>query len=69
MKKWEQMRVEEDPWRKVTAKRLLEMLEGAKAVKEFDSNLFYMLVEKYVVHEGGVLGIVLIDGSEMRSEY
>ena len=69
MKKWEKMKMEEDPWRRVTARRLMEMLEGAKAIKEFDSNLFYMLVEKYVVHEGGELGIVLIDGSEMRSEY
>lgn len=50
------------------AKQFIEILAGAEAVSEFDVDLYFALVEKIIVYDGGRLVVSLLDGTDVECE-
>ena len=48
------------------SKQLLETISGAERVTEFDVDLYFSMVEKVTVYEGGRLIVNLFDGTEVE---
>ena len=48
------------------SKQLLETISGAERVTEFDVDLYFSMVEKVAVYEGGRLIVNLFDGTEVE---
>lgn len=48
------------------AKQFIKILAGAKAISGFDVNLYFDLVEKITVYDGGRLVVSLLDGTEIE---
>ncbi|EPR08091.1 hypothetical protein [Ruminiclostridium papyrosolvens] len=67
MTKWESQFNSENILKRVTAKKFIGFVKGAKPIERFEADLFFKLVEKVVVYEDGV-SVGLLDGSEVRWE-
>ena len=50
------------------AKQFIEMMTEAEIINEFDENLYFALVEKMTVIDGGRLVFSLLDGTELECE-
>jgi len=63
MVKWKEQIKVEDILMKVIAKRFVEIFKKAAIIDEFDTELFFKLVEKIIVSDGGLLKVSLLDGT------
>jgi site-specific DNA recombinase len=69
MEKWQQvLESEDDILKKVTAKRFIQIFSKAKLIDHFEVDLYFKLVEKIVVYDGGRLVFSLLDGLEIEGE-
>ena len=50
------------------AKQFIGIIAGVEAIKEFDVELYFALVEKMTVFDGGRVIVVLLDGTEIECE-
>jgi hypothetical protein len=55
----------EDIFKRVTAKRFIDIFKNTKPVEQFDIELYFKLVEKIVVYGEGV-SVGLLDGNEVN---
>lgn len=46
----------------------MRIIENAKPIEEFNINLYYKVIEKMVVFEGGKIIVTLLDGTEIECE-
>ncbi|EPR07484.1 recombinase family protein, partial [Ruminiclostridium papyrosolvens] len=66
MSKWNEQINSEDILKRVTAKRFIDIFKDAKPVEQFDTELYFMLVEKITVYEDSRVIVSLLDGSEFE---
>lgn len=64
--KWKELLKSEDLLKKYKAKQFIKIIENAKPIKEFDVNLFLILIEKLTVFEGAKIIVRLLDGTEIE---
>ncbi len=64
--KWKGMRESDCSLRRYKAKQFAEIIMEKGRIKEFDIDLYFALTEKVVVHDGGRLMVVLLDGTEVE---
>jgi hypothetical protein len=55
MEKWKKMQGGDDILKAVTAKRFIQMFSKGEPIERFDVDLYFKLVEKIVVYDGGTL--------------
>ena len=51
----------------MTAKRFIEVFQGAKPIESFDYDLYFKVVEKITVYEDRLI-VSLLDGTEIECE-
>lgn len=66
MAKWEEQLESDDVLIRVTAKRFIGIFKEAAMIDEFDTKLFFKLVEKTVVSDEVLLIVSLLDGTEIE---
>jgi site-specific DNA recombinase len=66
MGKWRSMQSGEDILMSVTAKRFIQIFSKAAPIEHFDVDLYFKLVEKITVYDGGGLVFSLLDGSKVE---
>ena len=64
--KWNEQLNSEDILKRVTAKRFITIFKNAEPLEQFDTELYFKLVEKVVVYEDSRLIVSLLDGSEIE---
>jgi hypothetical protein len=57
-----------DILKRVTAKRFIQTFSRVEPIDHFDVDLYYKLVEKIVVCDGGLI-VYLLDGSEVECRF
>jgi len=67
MSKWKGQIEGDDILRKVNAKRFIATFQDAKSIDQFDTNLYFKLVEKITVQENKLI-VSLLDGTKMECE-
>ena len=50
------------------AKQFIEILADVKKINSFDVDLYFALVEKITVYDGGRLIVSLLDGTDVECE-
>ena len=68
MKKWRERLVSENALVRYKAKQFIGIIAGAERVAEFDIDLYFAMVEKMMVYDGGRLIVSLLDGTEIECE-
>ncbi len=66
MSKWNEQINSEDILKRVTAKRFIDIYKDAQPLEQFDTELYFRLVEKIVVYEDSRLIVSLLDGTEIE---
>lgn len=66
MSKWKEQINSEDILKRVTAKRFIDIFKDAQPLQQFDTELYFKLVEKIMVYENSRLIVSLLDGSEVE---
>ncbi len=66
MNKWKGKIGSEDILKRVTAKRFVDIFMDDEPLEQFDTELYFKLVEKIVVYEDSRRVICLLDGSEIE---
>ncbi|WP_307356141.1 recombinase zinc beta ribbon domain-containing protein [Hathewaya limosa] len=51
---------------KVLYQAFIDILKNVKPIKEFDVDLFFMIVEKMTVFDGEKIIVTLLDGTEIE---
>jgi site-specific DNA recombinase len=64
--KWKGMRESDNLLQRYKAKQFAKIITERGRIKEFDVDLYFALTEKVVVHDGGRLMVVLLDGTEVE---
>lgn len=64
LNKWKERLQDENALNRIVAKRFINIFQNAQKINEFDSNLFYMMVEKYTVNKEEII-ICLLDETEL----
>jgi hypothetical protein len=69
IRKWKQvLESREDVLKFVTAKLFIQIFAKAKPIDQFDVDLYFKLVEKITVNDGGRLIDSMLDGSDIECE-
>jgi site-specific DNA recombinase len=66
--KWQGQMGGEDILAKVTAIRFIDIFANAVTLTEFDIDLYFKLVDKFVVIDKGSIKVCLLDGTELECE-
>ena len=66
--KWQELMGNENALVRYKAKQFIGIIAGVEAIKEFDVELYFALVEKMTVFDGGRVIVVLLDGTEIECE-
>ncbi len=66
MAKWKEQLESEDVLIKVTSKRFIGVFKDTEIIEGFDVDLFFKIVEKITVFNGGMLIVSLLDGTEIE---
>ena len=64
--KWKGMRENYNPLQRYKAKQFAKIITETGWISKFDIDLYFALTEKIVVHDGGRLMVVLLDGTEVE---
>ena len=65
---WESDLSEGNVLKRVTAKRFIQIFSKAEPIGQFDVDLYFKLVEKITVNDGGILVVSLLDGSVLECQ-
>jgi len=65
--KWKENLQDENVLNRVIGKRFIEIFENAREIKEFDPNLFYIMVEKFTVKRTEI-AVCILDKTEFILE-
>ena len=68
IEKWQGMLESDNALVRYKAKQFIEIMTGARPIKEFDVDLYFALTEKIVIYGGGRLIISLLDGTNVECE-
>jgi len=68
IEKWNAMTQDENDWKRVTAKRLINHFEESKEITEFDPGLFYKTVEKVTVIDTTKIVVSLFDKMDVECQ-
>ena len=68
MKKWRDRLASGNVLVRYKSKQLIEIISGAEKVAEFDIDLYFAMVEKVIVYDGGRIIVTLLDGTEVECE-
>jgi DNA invertase Pin-like site-specific DNA recombinase len=63
LNKWKEKLQDENVLNRVVAKRFISVFQNAEKIEKFDSDLFYMMVEKYTVNKEEII-VCLLDKTE-----
>jgi len=66
--KWQELRESDNPLRRYKAAQFIEIISGAEVIDEFDVDLYFAIVEKLAVYDGGRLIVSLLDGTDVECE-
>lgn len=48
------------------ARQFIEIIKEAEALKEFDIDIYFKMIEKMIVFEGNKIIVTLLDGTEVE---
>lgn len=68
MRKWQEGLVGDNLLQRYKARQFIEMITEAKVMVEFDIDLYFALVEKMTVYDGGRVVVSLLDGTSIECE-
>jgi len=68
MEKWQELLMGDDLLKRYKAREFIGIIAEAEVMVEFDVGLYFALVEKMVVFDGGKLIVTLLDGTEVECE-
>ena len=66
--KWQELLENENALVRYKAKQFIGIIADAAVITDFDIELYYALVEKMTVFDGGRIIVVLLDGTEIECE-
>ena len=66
IEKWQKRVVDDNLLKKYKARQFIEMISEAEVMTEFDVGLYFALVEKMVVFDGGRMIVSLLDGTAVE---
>jgi len=66
--KWQEGLLSDNLLQRYKSRQFIEMLTEAELMVKFDKNLFFALVEKMIVFDGGRVIVGLLDGTEIECE-
>ena len=66
--KWRERLGSRNVLQRYKSKQLIEIISGAEKVAEFDIDLYFAMVEKVIVYDGGRIIVTLLDGTEVECE-
>ena len=66
--KWREQLGSDNALVRYKAKQLIEIIAGAERVTEFDIILYFAMVEKVIVYDGGRIIVTLFDGTDVECE-
>jgi len=69
LEKWQDGLVSDNLLQRYKSKQFIEIMTRAEVMVEFDKDLFFALVEKMVVFDGGRVIVTLLDGTELECEF
>ena len=64
--KWKGMRESDNLLQRYKAKQFSKIITETGQINEYDVDLYFALTEKVVVHDGGRLVMILLDGTEIE---
>ena len=68
LEKWQSRLASNNVLVQYKARQFIRILAEARAIKEFDINLYFALTEKITVYENGRLMVSLLDGTDIECE-
>lgn len=68
MEKWQERLASGNLLQRYKARQFIGMMVEAELLTEFDVDLYFMLVEKMTVYDGGRVIISLLDGTSVECE-
>jgi len=68
IEKWQERLVDDNLLKRYKARQLIGMITEAEMMTEFDIDLYFALVEKMRVYDGGRVVVSLLDGTELECE-
>jgi len=68
IEKWQEGLVSDDLLKRYKARQFVEAIKGAEAIAEFDVDIYFALVEKMTVYDGGRVVVGLLDGTAVECE-
>ena len=68
IKKWRERLASGNALARYKSKQLIEIFSGAERVTEFDIDLYFAMIEKMTVYDGGRLIVSLFDGTDVGCE-
>ncbi len=66
MEKWQERLEDDNLHQRYKASQFIGMIAEAEVMVEFDVNLYFALVEKMVVYDGGRVIVNLLDGTAVE---
>jgi site-specific DNA recombinase len=66
MEKWREGIKSENVLVRYKAKQFMKIIEKAEVIKEFDKDLYYMVIEKMTVYQGNKIIVTLLEGTEIE---
>jgi len=64
--KWKQHLESDNLLQRYKSKQLIDMVENAEQIEEFDMDLFFKIIEKMTVFEGENIIVTLLNGTEIE---
>ncbi|BBB93365.1 hypothetical protein MAMMFC1_04077 [Methylomusa anaerophila] len=64
--KWQKLRESDNPLRRYKAKQFSKIITEAEPINEFDTDLYFALMEKVVAYDDDRLMVGLLDGTEVE---
>ena len=69
IEKWQERLVDDNLLKRYKAKQFIGIMANAEVMVEFDVDLYFSLVEKMTVFDGGRLIVSLLDGTDVECEF
>jgi len=66
--KWHEKLERDNVLQRYKTKQFIEIISTAVTLSEFDTDLYFTLVDKITVYDGGRLIVSLLDGNEIECE-
>jgi len=68
MKKWKERLMGDNQLHRYKANQFINLIEHADPIEEFEIDIYFALVEKLTVHQGNLIRVALLDGTEVDCE-